>query len=174
MGRANHGAAPDSVRYPESGSTPMEERSDRGKKGIERIRVLVADDEETVLEVPAALIATDPSLALIGTAKDAEGAIEVARTEFPDVALLDVRMPGGGGQRATREIRRRSPSTRVISLSAHEDWDTVLSMLRAGRPRVRGEGGFHRGDPEGHPSLHEGRSSISQNVATGVAMFPNL
>src|SRR6266536_2477963 len=132
MGRANHGAAPDSVRYPESGSTPMEERSDRGKKGIERIRVLVADDEETVLEVPAALIATDPSLALIGTAKDAEGAIEVARTEFPDVALLDVRMPGGGGQRATREIRRRSPSTRVIALSAHEDWDTILSMLRAG------------------------------------------
>jgi DNA-binding NarL/FixJ family response regulator len=110
----------------------MKERSPRGKKGIERIRVLVADDEETVLEVLAALIATDPSLALIGTANDAEGAIDVARTEFPDVALLDVRMPGGGGQRATREIRRRSPSTRVIALSAHEDWDTVLSMLRAG------------------------------------------
>jgi hypothetical protein len=44
----------------------MKERSHRGK-GMERIRVLVADDEETVLEVLAALIATDPSLALIGT-----------------------------------------------------------------------------------------------------------
>src|SRR5207249_4405342 len=46
--------------------------------------------------------------------------------------LLDVRMPRGGGSRAASEITRRSPDTRVIALSAHDDADTILAMLDAG------------------------------------------
>jgi EAL domain-containing protein (putative c-di-GMP-specific phosphodiesterase class I)/DNA-binding NarL/FixJ family response regulator len=98
----------------------------------ERIKVLIADDEETVRDVLVVLLASEPSLDLIGVASDTESAIELAARERPDVALVDVQMPGGGGPRAAREILRRSPPTRVIALSAHEDTDTVLRMLRAG------------------------------------------
>ena len=52
--------------------------------------------------------------------------------ERPDVVLLDVRMPGGGGLRATREITRRCAPTKVVALSAHEDSDTVIGMISAG------------------------------------------
>jgi EAL domain-containing protein (putative c-di-GMP-specific phosphodiesterase class I)/CheY-like chemotaxis protein len=96
------------------------------------IRVLIADDEIAVREVLATLIATDSGLDVVGTAGDAESAIELAARERPDVALLDVRMPGGGGARAAREIVRRSPDTRVVALSAFEDADSVLKMIRAG------------------------------------------
>ena len=65
-------------------------------------------------------------------ARDAETAIQLATLEQPDVAILDVRMPGGGGPRAAREILRRSPASKVIALSAHEEVDSVLEMLRAG------------------------------------------
>ncbi len=99
---------------------------------ITSIRVLVADDEETVVDVLRALIGSDPSLRFVGAASDAEDAIELAVRERPDVVLLDVRMPGGGGLRATREITKRCSSTKVVALSAHEDSDTVIGMISAG------------------------------------------
>jgi EAL domain-containing protein (putative c-di-GMP-specific phosphodiesterase class I)/AmiR/NasT family two-component response regulator len=97
-----------------------------------RISVLIADDEQTVRDTVAAVVKTDPDLEIVGEASDAQSAIDLASEHRPDVAILDVRMPGGGGVTAAREIIRRSPPTRVLALSAHQDTSTVLSMLRAG------------------------------------------
>jgi EAL domain-containing protein (putative c-di-GMP-specific phosphodiesterase class I)/FixJ family two-component response regulator len=99
---------------------------------MDRISILIADDEETVVETLAAVMAAEPDLDVVASANDANTAIEMASKEQPDVAIVDVRMPGGGGVRATREIVRRSPPTHVLALSAHEDASTVLAMLRAG------------------------------------------
>jgi DNA-binding NarL/FixJ family response regulator len=96
------------------------------------IRVVVADDEETVVDVLRTLIGSDPSLHFVGAAHNAEDAIEMAVRERPDVVLLDVRMPGGGGMRAAREISKRCAPTKVVALSAHEDSDTVIAMISAG------------------------------------------
>jgi EAL domain-containing protein (putative c-di-GMP-specific phosphodiesterase class I) len=97
-----------------------------------RVRVLIADDERALRDALAGLLAQDPGVELVGTAGDADEAVALARDERPDVALLDVKMPAGGGPRAAREIGRHSPRTRVIALSAFEDRGTVLEMLRAG------------------------------------------
>ena len=99
---------------------------------MEAIRVMLADDEDQVLDVMTDLMASDPTIDVIGRAHDAREAIEVARAVAPDVALVDVRMPGGGGPVAARGIRRDSPPTRVIAVSADTDPDTVLAMLDAG------------------------------------------
>ena len=101
-----------------------------GERGA--IRVLVADDEETVVDVLRALVGSDPALRFVGAANDAEQAIELVLRERPDVVLLDVRMPGGGGLRAAREISRRYPPAKIVALSAHEDADTVIGMISAG------------------------------------------
>jgi EAL domain-containing protein (putative c-di-GMP-specific phosphodiesterase class I)/FixJ family two-component response regulator len=97
-----------------------------------RIRVLVADDEPALRGALAELFAQEEHVLLVGAAADADEAIELASRERPDVALVDVKMPAGGGPRAAREITRLSPATRVIALSAFEDRPTVLEMLRAG------------------------------------------
>jgi signal transduction histidine kinase len=99
---------------------------------MERIRVLIAEDETAVREALADLVSSDTSMEVVGAARDADEAIELAREQKPDVALLDVKMPGGGGPRAAREIRLHSPQTHVVALSAYEDRRTVLEMLRAG------------------------------------------
>jgi DNA-binding NarL/FixJ family response regulator len=99
---------------------------------MDPIRVLVVDDEEAVVDVLRSLISSDVSLELVGVAHDAERAIAVATEEQPDVVLMDVRMPGGGGIRAVREIVRRNPDIRVVALSAHEDDDTRIRMIGAG------------------------------------------
>jgi len=97
-----------------------------------RIRVLVADDEPETRRALADLVIAEPSLELAGVAADAEEAVELSHRERPDVVLLDVRMPGGGGPRAARGVRRRSPRTRVVAFSAYGDLSTVVEMLEAG------------------------------------------
>ncbi|MEX0754499.1 MAG: EAL domain-containing protein [Actinomycetota bacterium] len=99
---------------------------------MDGIRVLIADDEGEVRAALADLIDAERALELVGAAADADEAIELAIAELPDVALVDVKMPGGGGARAAREIVASSPQTRVLALSAYEDRTTVLEMLRAG------------------------------------------
>ena len=99
---------------------------------MELIRVMIAEDEAAVREALGDLIDADPDMDLVGAAEDAAEAIEVALRERPDVALVDVKMPSGGGAHAAREIRKGSPETRVVALSAYEDRRTVLEMLRAG------------------------------------------
>jgi EAL domain-containing protein (putative c-di-GMP-specific phosphodiesterase class I)/DNA-binding NarL/FixJ family response regulator len=96
-----------------------------------RIRVLVAEDDPSVRDALAALIEDEQALELAGAAADATAAVELADRERPDVALLDVRMPGGGAN-AARGIKRHSPETRILALSAHDDRTTVLGMLEAG------------------------------------------
>jgi EAL domain-containing protein (putative c-di-GMP-specific phosphodiesterase class I)/FixJ family two-component response regulator len=99
---------------------------------MRKTRVLVADDDSGVVDVLRALIQSQDDLLFIGSANDTEHAIAMAVREQPDVALVDVRMPGGGGVRAAREIARRCPRTRVIALTAHEDEATVIAMMAAG------------------------------------------
>jgi EAL domain-containing protein (putative c-di-GMP-specific phosphodiesterase class I)/CheY-like chemotaxis protein len=131
-------------------------------------RVLLADDEPALRDALSTLLAQEPSLALVGAAADAEEAVSLAQREQPDVALVDVSMPAGGGPRAAREIVRSSPRTRVIALSAFEDRATVLEMLRAGAVGylVKGAAGDEIVD-----SIHRvanGRASVSADVVDDI------
>ena len=95
------------------------------------IRVAIADDDDAIVRSLTDLIGTDASLELVGVARDSSEAIALALAESPDVALVDVRMPGGGGAKAAREISRSS-TTHVVAFSNHQDAEIVLEMLRAG------------------------------------------
>lgn len=99
---------------------------------MDRIRVLVADDDPGLRESLIDLIGQEASLDLVGVAEDAGEAIELAERHQPDVALVDVRMPGGGGATVARELRARSADTRVIALSSREERHTILHLLAAG------------------------------------------
>lgn len=132
--------------------------------------MLVADDEPALRDALSELLAQESGLALVGSAADADEAVAIAAREQPDVALVDVSMPAGGGPRAAREISRLSPRTRVIALSAFEDRGTVMEMLRAGAVGylVKGSGG-----EEIVGSIHRvanGRASMSADVVDGIVL----
>jgi EAL domain-containing protein (putative c-di-GMP-specific phosphodiesterase class I)/DNA-binding NarL/FixJ family response regulator len=96
-----------------------------------RIRVLIAEDDATARDELASLVRSQPSLELADAVGDAAQAILVSMREKPAVAVLGVRIPGGGAS-AARGIKRCSPNTRVLALSALDDRETVMEMLEAG------------------------------------------
>jgi EAL domain-containing protein (putative c-di-GMP-specific phosphodiesterase class I)/CheY-like chemotaxis protein len=105
------------------------------------LRLLIADDDPMVRELLVDLFGSEPTFELVGVAGDAEEVVELIDRVHVDVALVDVRMPGGGGPRATRAIRRRSPATKVVALSAYDDARSVLEMLQAGADGYLVKGG---------------------------------
>jgi DNA-binding NarL/FixJ family response regulator len=96
------------------------------------VRVLVADDQALVRAGFRLVLETRPDIDVVAEAADGEEAIRLARHHRPDVALLDVRMPGTDGIAATERIVTAGLPTRVIVLTTFDLDDYVNSALRAG------------------------------------------
>jgi EAL domain-containing protein (putative c-di-GMP-specific phosphodiesterase class I) len=134
----------------------------------EPITVLIADDEPSLRDALTELLAHEDRVVLVGAAGDADEAISIAETRRPDVAILDVSMPAGGGPRAAREIIRLSPATRVIALSAFEDKPTVLEMLRAGAVGYLVKGAAADQIIGSIAKVVDGRASLSAEVIDAI------
>jgi EAL domain-containing protein (putative c-di-GMP-specific phosphodiesterase class I) len=134
----------------------------------EPITVLIADDEPSLRDALTELFAHEDRVVLVGAAGDADEAISIAERRRPDVAILDVSMPAGGGPRAAREIIRLSPATRVIALSAFEDKPTVLEMLRAGAVGYLVKGAAADQILGSIAKVVDGRASLSAEVIDAI------
>lgn len=96
------------------------------------IRVLIAEDHMLVREGTRRLLEQSPDITVVGEASDGASAVAKALLLRPDVALLDIRMPGVNGVEATAEIRARLPQTAVLIVSAFDDDDYVRALFEAG------------------------------------------
>ena len=96
------------------------------------IRVLLADDHETVREGLRAILSADPDITVVGEAADGESAVAGARAIQPNIVVMDVTMPGLNGFQATQTIKESCPGTQVVVLTRHAHEAYVHEFLRAG------------------------------------------
>lgn len=96
------------------------------------IRVLIVDDHAVVRSGLRRFLAGCEDLALVGEAESGAEAIRLAQSLCPDVVLMDLRMPGIDGVTATRELRAKCPTVRVIILTSFAEDGMVQSALQAG------------------------------------------
>jgi DNA-binding NarL/FixJ family response regulator len=96
------------------------------------VTVLIADDHGVVAEGLRHLLASQRELRVIGLAEDGRDAVRLAMENCPDIVLMDHAMPVLNGMEATRIIRERCPTTRVIMLSMYSDAVHVYRALQAG------------------------------------------
>jgi DNA-binding NarL/FixJ family response regulator len=99
---------------------------------VTELRVLISDDDVMIREVLKEVLDSEADIAVVAVAGDADEAIRLAERHRPAVAVLDVRMPGGGGARAAREIARRSPDTAILAFSAYADRASIAGLAAAG------------------------------------------
>jgi len=97
-----------------------------------RITVVLADDQDAIIDALRRLFAEQPDIELVGAGRNAEEALKLCMEHEPDVAVLDVRMPQGGGAVAAVEIKSRGLRTRVVALSAFDDNATRDHMMTSG------------------------------------------
>ena len=129
---------------------------------------MVAEDDPDVRTALAELLQDDASLEVVGVTGDAPSAIELAEARQPQVALVDVRMPGGGGLHAAREIRERCPATKVLALSAYDDRASVISMLRAGAHGYIVKGVAADRIVDSVHNVHRGEAVLSRQVTADI------
>ncbi len=98
------------------------------------VRVLIVDDQELVRAGFRTLVESDPELEVVGEAGDGGAAVRTARETLPDVVLMDVRMPGLDGIRATEQINGDPAlsGVRVLVLTTFGEDEYIFGALRAG------------------------------------------
>jgi DNA-binding NarL/FixJ family response regulator len=99
---------------------------------MSELRVLISDDDVMIRDVLKDVLDSESDIAVVAVAADVDEAIRLAEHHRPAVAVLDVRMPGGGGARAAREIARRSPDTAILAFSAYADRASIAGLAAAG------------------------------------------
>lgn len=127
------------------------------------IRLIVADDHQLVREGLVRLLGLETDLQVVGVGASGEDAVALVEKHQPQVALLDVRMPGIGGIEATREIASRWPEVGVILLTMHDEEDVIFEGMAAGARAYLLKDCSHQ---ELVNTLHE--------VARGGAYLPSL
>ena len=96
-----------------------------------RIRVLLVDDHQLLTGSLAQVLAAEDDIEVVGQAGTVADARALARERL-DVVLMDYRLPDGTGAEATRAIKARWPSARVVMLTGLNDDETVLESIQAG------------------------------------------
>ena len=96
------------------------------------IRLMIIDDHEMVREGLKAILVTEPDFSIVGLAANAEEALILIERLRPDVALLDVRLPGVSGIEVCRIVTEQYPETAVIILTTFTDEQLIAQSFQAG------------------------------------------
>ncbi|MDP9319339.1 MAG: response regulator transcription factor [Actinomycetota bacterium] len=96
----------------------------------DRMRVVVVDDHAMFRTGVKAELA--PTLDIVGEAEDVDTAVAVIASTSPDVVLLDVHLPGGGGTEVLRRVALRQPGVKFLALSVSDSAEDVIAVIRGG------------------------------------------
>jgi DNA-binding NarL/FixJ family response regulator len=124
----------------------------------DRLSVFIVDDHDLFREGVKARVSEH--FEVVGEADDADPAIDLIREREPDVVLLDVHLPGGGGQRVAREVSKTHPNVTFLALSMSSDRNDVIEVIGAGAS----------GYLTKHASVDEVVEAVKK-VATGEPVF---
>lgn len=96
------------------------------------MRLIVVDDDHLVVDSLKIILGAQPQIEVVGTGANGDDAVALYAEHTPDIALLDIQMPGRDGLSAAREILERDPAARVVFLTTFSDDEYIVSALKLG------------------------------------------
>ncbi len=134
------------------------------------IRILIADDHFIVRSGLVAMIDSEPDMEVVAQAADGAQAVELFERVKPDLALLDLRMPVKTGNEAIELIRRRTPTARILVLTAFNGDEDIHRALNAGAQGYVLKSSTAEGLIPAIRAVAAGSRWIPRDVATRLAM----
>lgn len=134
-----------------------------------KVRVVVGDDHPLFREGVVRALTASGSVDVVGEADDGTTALELIRTQQPDVALLDFRMPGLDGAQIATAVRRDELRTRVLILSAHDESAIVFQALQEGAAGFLPKESNRTEIVNAVLACAKGRDVVAPSVAAGLA-----
>ncbi|MFQ6058530.1 MAG: response regulator [Anaerolineae bacterium] len=98
----------------------------------EKIRVVLADDHAVVRKGIRDYLEEEPDIEVVGEAADGQETLDLVAEHAPDVAIIDIQMPGVSGVEATHRIKERHPDTKVLILTSYDNDPYIFALLQAG------------------------------------------
>ena len=141
---------------------------------MEKIKVLLADDQELILESLHIVLSMEPDLEIVGLAKNGEEALKGCEQFLPDIVLMDVNMPVMDGVAATALIKERMPATKIIMLTSHKEVEYVLAALSHGAEGYLLKAIHPKELAAGIRVVHAGGTLITQEMASKMIKNLNL
>ena len=132
------------------------------------MNILIADDHELIRNGIRATLKNRADLNLVGETSDGHAALQAIETEQPDIAILDISMPGLTGVEVLTQIRERGLSTIVIMLSMYTDYQYIDKCLELGVKGYVAEGDAGNELLQAIQSVQEGRIFFSSSVQSSV------
>lgn len=99
---------------------------------MNKLRILLAEDHETIRDGLKLLVGSQPDMEVVGEADNGRVAVQLAQQLLPDVAVMDVSMPELNGLQATKKLKRQCPQVKVLALTRHTDSGYLQQLLQAG------------------------------------------
>ncbi|SHF16088.1 two component transcriptional regulator, LuxR family [Modicisalibacter ilicicola DSM 19980] len=134
------------------------------------IKVIVADDHHLVRTSIARLLSDEEGIRVVGEASSGEEAISLARSQRPDIVLMDIRMPGMGGLEATRKIARGMSDIKVVILTAYLEETFAQRLLDAGASGFISKGTEMSEVVQAIRAIQHGQRYISPEIAQRLVL----
>ncbi|SEN62062.1 two component transcriptional regulator, LuxR family [Paenisporosarcina quisquiliarum] len=138
-----------------------------------KIKVLLADDQELILESLHIVLSMEEDLEIVGLAKNGEEAIKGCEQYHPDIVLMDINMPVMDGVAATAMIKERIPAIKVIMLTSYREVEYVLAALSHGAEGYLLKAIHPRDLAAGIRVVHAGGTLITQEMASKMIKSMN-
>lgn len=131
---------------------------------VEPIRVILAEDHSLVREGTRRILEATSDIVVVAEAADGHEAVAAVEHHRPDVAIIDIGMPGINGIEVTKRIKKSQPGVSVLILTVHDDDQFILAVIEAGAAGyllkdvegselVQAVKGLHAGDSVLHPAV---------------------
>jgi two-component system response regulator NreC len=136
--------------------------------GMQKIRILLAEDHTIVRQGLSALLRSEPDMEVAGEASDGLEAIEMAKKLIPDVVLMDIAMRNLNGLEATRKIKKLFPHMKVLVLTMYDNEEWVFQILKAGASGYLIKDSAMTDLTSAIRAIHQGDSYLSPSISKKV------
>lgn len=132
------------------------------------IRLVIAEDHQSLIDGIKLLLEYEDDISIVGTANDGKALIEIVDKKYPNVILMDIRMPKINGIEATKEIKKKHPHVKVLAFTMFDQTEAIQQMLDAGASGYILKNSTLKEVHKAILTVHKGDTYFDANINTNV------